>query len=46
MLQQVDTLQLMRAQTRRKALGYQPDIPWDLAVADIARKALHEKGSS
>ena len=28
------------------ALGYQPDIPWDLAVADIARKALHEKGSS
>ena len=25
------------------ALRRQPDIPWDLAVADIARKALHEE---
>ena len=28
------------------ALERQPDIPWDLAVADIARKALHVEGSS
>ena len=26
------------------ALRRQPDIPWGLAVADIARKALHERG--
>jgi hypothetical protein len=28
------------------ALRRQPDIPWDLAVGDIARKAFHEEGSS
>jgi hypothetical protein len=28
------------------ALRRQPDIPWDLAVADIARKAFHEEGWS
>jgi hypothetical protein len=28
------------------ALKHQPDIPWDLAVADIARKALNEDGAA
>ena len=28
------------------ALRRQPDIPWDVAVADIARKALHEESTS
>ena len=28
------------------ALRRQPDIPWDIAVADIACKALHEEGTS
>jgi hypothetical protein len=28
------------------ALKRQPEIPWDFAVANIARKALHEEGSS
>ena len=28
------------------ALRRQPDIPWDLAVANIAHRAFHEEGSS